>query len=292
MGLRLRFNLILSAVFALGLLISGVVAYDLLQRNAREEVVHTANLMIQSARAFRDYTVNEIRPLLANQLHDTFLPQTVPAYAATQTLGALPDEYRDFVYKEATLNPTNPRDRAADWEADLVQDFKRDPERAVLSGIRSTPRGPSLYIASPIRITNESCLGCHSTPAAAPASMLALYGNANGFGWKLNDVVGAQIVSVPMWVAEQRALRTFYTFMGSLCALFLVLFVVLNIVLTRMVIKPVADLSLAADRVSTGDFGVAEFPEARRDEIGRLAVSFNRMRRSLEQAIKMIESQE
>lgn len=290
MGLRLRFNLILTAVFALGLLVSGLVSYDLLQQNAREEVVHTANLMIQAARAFRSYTVNEIKPLLANQLNTTFLPQTVPAYAATQTLGALPDEYRDFFYKEATLNPTNPRDRAVAWEADLVQEFKREPDRGVLTGIRSTPGGPSLYIASPIKITSEPCLSCHSTPAAAPASMLALYGNDNGFGWKLNDIVGAQIVSVPMSVPQERALRTFYTFMGSLCVLFLVLYVVLNLMLTRTVIKPVADLSVAADRVSTGDFGVAEFPERRRDEIGRLAVSFNRMRRSLEQAIKMIES--
>ena len=160
----------------------------------------------------------------------------------------------------------------------------------MLSGIRSTPGGPSLYIASPIKITSEPCLACHSTPAAAPASMLALYGNDNGFGWKLNDIVGAQIVSVPMSVPQERALRTFYTFMGSLCVLFLVLYVVLNLMLTRTVIKPVADLSVAADRVSTGDFGVAEFPERRRDEIGGLAVSFNRMRRSLEQAIKMIES--
>ncbi len=209
MGLRLRFNLILTVVFALGLLISGVVSYDLLQQNAREEVVHTANLMIQAARAFRTYTVDEIRPLLANQLNTTFLPQTVPAYAATQTLGALPDEYREFLYKEATLNPTNPRDRAVAWEADLVQEFKREPDRGVLSGIRSTPGGPSLYIASPIKITSEPCLTCHSTPAAAPASMLALYGNANGFGWKLNDIVGAQIVSVPMSVPQERALQDF-----------------------------------------------------------------------------------
>lgn len=289
MGLRLRFNLILTAVFALGLVISGVVCHDLLQRNAREEVVHTAELMIEAAQAFRAYTVNEIRPLLDDQLHDTFLPQTVPAYAATQALGDLSAEYREFLYKEATLNPTNPRDRAADWEADLIQQFKRDPERSTLSGVRPTPSGGALYIARPIKITNESCLGCHSTPAAAPASMLAVYGNANGFGWQLNEIVGAQIVSVPTSVAEQRADTTFYTFMLSLCILFLVLYVVLNLMLSRMVIKPVTVMSQAADKVSTGDFTIAEFTETRRDEIGALARSFNRMRRSLEQAMRMIE---
>jgi protein-histidine pros-kinase len=155
--------------------------------------------------------------------------------------------------------------------------------------VRPTPSGGALYIARPIKITNESCLGCHSTPAAAPASMLAVYGNANGFGWQLNEIVGAQIVSVPTSVAEQRADTTFYTFMLSLCILFLVLYVVLNLMLSRMVIKPVTVMSQAADKVSTGDFTIAEFTETRRDEIGALARSFNRMRRSLEQAIRMIE---
>ena len=30
--------------------------------------------------------------------------------------------------------------------------------------------------------------------------MLDLYGIANGFGWKMNEIIGAQIVSVPMTV--------------------------------------------------------------------------------------------
>lgn len=290
MGLRLRFNVILTVVFALGLAISGFVSYTLLQQNAREEVIHTANLMIEAARAFRTYTVDEIRPLLAGQLSNTFLPQTVPAYAATQTLNALPEEYRDFTYKEATLNPTNPRDRAVAWEADLVQAFKQDPSLTMHSGERSTPRGPALYIASPIKITNEGCLTCHSTPSVAPPAMLALYGDDNGFGWQLDEIVGAQIVSVPMSVPQERAFRAFVTFILSLCALFVVLYIVLNLMLTRLIMKPITDMSQAADKVSTGDFSVPEFAATRKDEIGGLAVAFNRMRRSLEQAIRMIES--
>jgi hypothetical protein len=41
-----------------------------------------------------------------------FLPQTVPAYAATETLAQLRKKYPNYDYKEATLNPTNPRDRS------------------------------------------------------------------------------------------------------------------------------------------------------------------------------------
>ena len=119
--------------------------------------------------------------------------------------------------------------------------------------------------------------------------MIELYGTANGFGWQHNEVVGAQIVSVPMTIAQERAQRVFVTFMLSLGAIFLLLYIVLNLVLSRLILRPVTDLAWAADQVSTGNFEIEEFNERRRDEIGHLAAAFNRMRRSLEQAMRMIE---
>ena len=55
-------------------------------------------------------------------------------------------------------------------------------------------------------------------------------------------------------------------------------------------IGPVSRMSAAADKVSTGDFDQPEFPEGGRDEVAVLASSFNRMRRSLEKAMQMIDS--
>lgn len=289
MGLRFRFNLALTAIFAIGIAASAYLSYGLLQDNARDEVVRNAELMIRTARAIRTYTVRQVRPQLKHHLQKVFLPQSVPAYAATETLALLPPEYRNFIYKEATLNPTNPRNRASDWEADLIREFKRDGKLKILSGVRQTPRGKSLYIASPMRITNPACLSCHSLPSKAPSTLLARYGNANGFGWKLNEIIGAQVVSVPMSVAEAKARRAFATFMVSLLSVFVVLYIVLNVMLERMVLKPIVRMSKAAEAISIGDFEVPEFAGGRKDEIGRLATSFNRMRRSLEQALGMID---
>lgn len=291
MGLRFRFNLVLTAVFAVGLLCSGVLIYEQLQTNARHEVLQKARLMIEVAHAIRSYTVDNVRPELEPYLEQTFLPQTVPAFAATDTLGRLPADYREYGYKEAALNPTNPSDRAVDWEADIIQLFRRgDDAPKLIDGVRETPTGPSLFIASPLRITDEACLACHSTPAAAPASMIALYGESNGFGWKLNEVIGAQIVSVPMSVAIDNANRAFVTAMAALVVVYAVLFLVLNTMLGRMIVGPITRMAKAADQVSTGNFAIPEFDEIRRGEIGRLGASFNRMRRSLEQAMKMIDS--
>jgi protein-histidine pros-kinase len=290
MGLRLKFNLVLLLVFLVGLGIAGWVSRDLLVRHAREEVARNAGLMMETALAIRGYTISQVRPHLELQLMRAFLPQSVPAFAATETLTELRKKYPDYFYKEATLNPTNPRNRAADWEADLVQEFRNRTGLKELSGERDTPTGRALYIARPIQITNPACLGCHTTPEAAPATMVKLYGPANGFGWKLNEVVGAQVVSVPMSLPLEKAQQAFYTFMGSLVAVFTLVFVALNVMLSWMIVRPIAQMSHAADQVSTGNFEIPEFPERGRDEIALLGRAFNRMRRSLQKAMQMIES--
>ena len=289
MGLRLKFNLVLLCVFLVGLAVAGWISRDLLIRNARDEVTRNASLMLEAALAVRRYTINQVGPHLQAQLVHEFLPQSVPAFAAAETMGDLRKKYPDYFYKEATLNPTNPRNRAADWEGDIVQEFRNRPDLKEIGGERDTPTGRALYIARPIQITNPACLSCHSTPDAAPPTLIKLYGSANGFGWKLNDVVGAQVVSVPMALPLQNAQRAFYTFMGSLIAIFALVFIALNLMLNWMIVQPVAQLSHAADQVSTGNFEIPEFPERGTDEIALLSRAFNRMRRSLQKAMQMIE---
>lgn len=289
MGLRLKFNLVLVIVFLAGFAATGLVSRQLLQDNAREEVLRNARLLMDTALSVRAYTVEQVKPHLDRQLQDVFLPQSVPAYAATETLGHLQKKYRDYGYKEATLNPTNPRDRATDWEADIVQQFRQNAESTELVSERTGGTGRLLYIAKPIQITNAACLQCHSVPAAAPASMLRIYGEANGFGWKHNEIVGAQVVTVPMDIPVLKADRTFKTFMAALATVFAVVFVTLNLMLSWLIVRPIRRMSLAADKVSTGDFDVPEFSDAGRDEVAVLGSSFNRMRRSLEKAMQMIE---
>jgi protein-histidine pros-kinase len=289
MRLRTKFNLVFLVVFAGSLVVTGYLSYSMLQKNARDEVIQNAGIMMEAALSVRGYTVKQVTPLLEMQLRRAFLPQSVPAYAATEIFNELRSNYTEYTYKEATLNPTNPRDRATDWEADIVQDFRNTPDKKQMLGERMTPTGKALYLARPIQITNKECLVCHSTVDAAPETMIKLYGTANGFGWKHNEIVGAQIVSIPMSVPMQKAQQAFYTFMGSLFGIFVFIFIVLNIMLRYVIVRPLAKMSRIADEISTGNMHIPEFEVAGNDEIAVLARSFNRLRRSLEKAMKMIE---
>jgi methyl-accepting chemotaxis protein len=291
MGLRLKFNLVLVVVFLAGFAAAGFVSRELLQENARDEVIRDARLMMEAAGSVRTYTVDQIRPHLIKQLDEVFLPQTVPAFAATETINTLRKKYTEYSYKEATLNPTNPRDRTLDWEADLVNRFRDHADLKEIVNERQSSNGRSLFIAKPIQITNPACLQCHNTAADAPPTMIKIYGDSNGFGWKHNEIVGAQLVSVPMEVPLLKAERAFTTFMASLAAVFVAVFLVLNIMLSWLIVRPIRKMSESADKISTGDFGEPEFKEKGGDEVAVLGSSFNRMRRSLEKAMQMIGEQ-
>jgi len=291
MKLLAKFNLILGLVLGAGLAVSAAVSHQFLQNGAREEVLRQARLMIQAMQSARDYTSKQIKPLLVTQAEhqETFLPQTVPAFAATENFNQLRGSYPEYAYKEAVLNPTNPRDRAVDWEADVINAFRGHNGQKELVGERDTPTGRSLYLARPIQ-AKQPCLECHSVPAEAPPAMLRRYGSNNGFGWQPNEIVGAQIVSVPMALPVQMANQAFQTMVISLAAVFLASLILLDLLLLFTVVRPLRRLSTMADQISVGQVDMPELPAGGKDEIAVLAGSFNRMRRSLDRAMKMLGS--
>ena len=289
MSLLVKFNLILVLVFAIALIPAGYISYDLLHRNARAQVVENARIMMQTALATRTYTVKQIRPLLAPRLEEEFLPQTVPAYSATEVFNYIRENHPEYTYKEATLNPTNPRDRTLAWEADIVNAFRADDELKEIVGERDTPLGPSLYLSHPIRITDAACLTCHTTPEMSPASVVRAYGTSGGYGWKMNEIIGAQIVAVPMSVPITMAGNAFKTLVASLVGVFALMLLALNGLLWVVVIRPMRQLAYMADQVSVGNFDTPEVQVQGRDEVAMLSSSFNRMKISLAKALKMLE---
>lgn len=291
MSLRLKFNLVMVASFMAGLMLAAVFVNALSRKIARESVMSEAAIMMATANATLHYTEDQVAPLLARQLKVQFLPQAIPFYSAQQSFNRLSLEKPDYTLRQPALNPTNPNDRPAAWENDIIRTFQADPSLQTLTTERGTDTGGVISFSQPVRATSESCLSCHSTPQAAPPSMIDVYGSTNGFGWKVGDTVGAQVVSVPVQVPLARARQSLYSTMAALAAVFGVMLVVLNLLLHRLIIGPVRRISLTADEVSLGNLLVPEFAPSSKDEIGSLALSFNRMRRSLVAAFSLLEDQ-
>jgi protein-histidine pros-kinase len=292
MKLLLKLNLILLLTFGAGIGVAGYISQRFLQDSAQEQVLQQARLMMEAAGAMRTYTSQQIRPLLQDPrraVPRTFPPQSVPAYGATEVFTYLRGKYPAYTYKEAALNPTNLRNRAADWETDVIEAFRNHPEQKEVTGVRDTPQGQSLFLANPLKVA-QPCLACHSTPETAPAAMIKVYGKSNGFHWKLGETIAAQIVSVPTAVPTALADRAFKTLMISLAGVALATLLLLDLFIAWIVVRPVTQLSAIADEISKGVLTVPELEVRGGDEIALLARSFNRMYLSLLKAIHMLET--
>ncbi|MGA7539774.1 MAG: DUF3365 domain-containing protein [Steroidobacteraceae bacterium] len=287
MNLLIRLNVVFIIAFTLAGWIAHEVFASLQRSDARREVLATAGLMLDSALASRAYTATEIDPLLVGHMQDSFPPQSIPFYAATQTFAALRKLHPAFTYKEAALNPTNPRDRATDWEADIIDQFRNHPNTQQIQGERATPMGRSLYLARPIRSAPE-CLSCHGLASAAPATLIARYGKDNGFGWGATEVIGAQIVSVPFADAAMAAHNIFSGVMAVTAAALAALLIIVNATVYWTVVRPLRAMTRHANEASLGQGSGMTFESGRGDEIGALGEAFERLRKSLDKALKMI----
>lgn len=285
-----KFTLLLLLVFLGGIIASSIALSSVLNQNAQVQLTTKALMLMETMNSVRNYTSNQVKPELADRLSTEFLPETIPAYSAREvfeTFRANP-VYADFFYKEATLNPTNLRDKADGFEAQLVNSFREQNTSQEVNGFRSTPAGDLYYIARPIKITNPSCLECHSTPAVAPASMIERYGTSNGFGWQQDEIVGAQVISVPAEKVLKSARQSLFLILGIFVMAFSVAIVLVNLWLKRYVVRPLNRMALAAEAASMGDPG-AEFTVNSKDEVGKLAEAFNRMQLSLQMAMQRLD---
>ncbi len=289
MGLRLKFNLVLLVGLLVGLGLAGLLSYRLIFEAARAHVLSEASLMTAQADAISSYTAEEVAPLVASQFARRFLPQSVPAWAAQTNFRTVQKQLPDYSFRAVVLNPTNPADLPNEWQRGIISTFAAEKGLKQVVTERDTPAGPILSMSRPIVITEQACLVCHSTPDAAPASMIDLYGPQNGFNWKLNEVLGARIVSVPMAVPLARAWETFTGVVVWLLAVFVVMMVLLNLMLQFVIIRPVKRIAASANEVSLGNMEAPEIVVRGRDEISSVGESFNRMRRSLANALRMLE---
>jgi HAMP domain-containing protein len=287
-----RFTILLAIIFAIGTIAGGILLTNIAQNETTKNIVMRAEMFIQSMNAFRDYNSQSVEPILERQLYTspTFIRESIPPFAANAVFDIFRKhpEYRDFLYKEATLNPTNPLDLADEFERRLVNQFRTQTSLSKLSGYRQIDGKKLFYISRPLAVKNKSCLLCHGTVAAAPKSLVASYGTTNGYGWKLNEIVAAQTVYVPAGELVSQSRSWFALIMGIFVAIFAVATSSINVLLQRTVISPLKQLTEIAQKFfGTEAMTVAQaetfstpslLKVARRiDEAGQLARAFQHM---------------
>lgn len=288
-----KFNLLLIIVFIVGSSLSGFALETVLTQNAETAIVEESTALIEMVDASRRYALEHTMPLLKPKL-DTelqFVSEVIPSFAARSIFEQFRknDNYQEFAYKDAMLSPTNLKHKADSFETQLIENFKRQPDLKQVTGFLPGFEKKLFYISRPLVITNQSCLQCHSTPEQAPKSQIRDYGRENGFGWKLNEVLGVKILYVPAEKIFANGQRIFTLVMGIVLGVFILVLVIINVLLKTTVIQRIKNIARTAQKVSLGDME-ANFKENSNDEIGALATAFDRMRTSFGLAMKFLNN--
>ena len=287
-----KFTLLLSLVFISAIIISGAVLSHTTQQQAEDDVAYRGQILMEVMSSLRNYTDAEVNPLLEPRIEKSneLILQAIPSYSVIKVFENLRKNprYQNYLYKDALLNPTNyVRDKADAFEAKIIESFRQKSDLKKDSGFTTRKGDKVFYYAQPVIIREQSCLRCHSTPAAAPKQQLAIYGSEHGFGWTLNKVLGTQIIYVPSEQVFAIAHRNLALFMGIFIGIFALVILLINFLLKRSVIGPIRPMARLAQKISNDQLSSEQNEESeiksleklakRPDELGQLARLFQQM---------------
>lgn len=290
-----QFTLLLSLIFISGIALGGLALSKALEQKAQLEMSYRGQTVMHMVNSVSSYTTNDIAPLIA-QIADpqtNFIPETIPSLAARRVFDRLKEnwKYKDFVYKDATLNPTNLADQADRFEAKLIERFEGDRTLKTLSGFRNLSGERLFYSAQPLAVTSSKCLKCHSIPQVALKSHVERYGTENGYGWKLNQIIGTQIIYIPASEVFTNARKALFVFINIFIGIFALVIVSINYLLKWRVIQPLKPMAQLAQIISVDPVSATEVKALertgltkitqRQDELGQLGRVFQKMVREV-----------
>ena len=267
-----KFSLLLALIWLFGGSITIFTLSKHLNNQAEQTVRERAEIVLTAMQAARDYTQNNIQPLVKaySVADNSFTQEIIPNFAARSIFSNFTQQdpgLIDYLYKEAAVNPMNTADLADSFERALypqLEPLTNTPPETV-SGYRTLDDQKFFYLARPLVVKDKSCLACHGNPQDAPAPLVNLYGDRNGFGWNLNEIVATQMVYVPADTIFARGRQNLWTVTKTFLGIFGALFFTINLLLWRTVIRPLKILTGTAKQISAYSIEGSQ-PTIRKDE--------------------------
>ncbi|MFZ5765483.1 MAG: Tll0287-like domain-containing protein [Thermodesulfobacteriota bacterium] len=281
MGIRARVILMLGICSLLVTLVIGLASYLLTERMALVEAKNKGRLLLNSLAAHRSYFMAKQRPLVDALVEENrFYPELMSGFFVARGIWDIfARDNRGYHYKQATLDPRYPPNKADPDEVKMIEAFRRDSALLQLQGLVEKEGKRFYYLARPIRIDEQNCLQCHGDPADAPRDQIEIYGTERGYGWQLNETVSASVIYVSMEEELTQAQRMAgVVFLVGMACFFLVLLVVVFF-LDRHVIQPVEYLGRRVEEISQGKNMQESFRPDSDDEIAVLARAIDHLRR-------------
>lgn len=285
----LKWKLVVPAA-AMGVVIALALAYlvqltqrDLVIEQARKTAFSVANQIVADREVYTEGVVGKLQRD-GNPATTANLAQ----YASVKGAIPLPASFVHATSKLVNARGFHTADLLSLWNLDPTKGPRNSQERKALQELVRDPEGVRGWIAdegtASVRYVQvmadiasvQSCVDCHN---AHPASTKR--------DFRVNDVMGGLVVSVPLKDAFDRSVRMSGLWTGALLLLILLLIGVIMLIQWRYVSRPLIQLKTAAEQISLGQVDTAIAIESK-DEVGQLAAAFDRMRRGTKKAMERL----
>ncbi len=278
-----RFNMSLLLLYVLSIAVSAPAIYYFTRTEVFAQANSELRLLGDLVKSVKGYIGKDMRPWFIEnkQFHSAGFSGIVAVSLIAKHFKGLQDRY---AIRNVSDNPLNPANSPEPFERDLLEEFRADRGLTNLQTEGELGGQPMLVASAPI-VSQPGCLQCHGDPEKVHTEITAQYGQTSGYHYKDKDIVGIELVGVPIEDVNALAMQRSLVAVGLLTALFALIFVTINILVRRNLISPILEITSAAHAVVKGDLD-RSLDIQRNDEIGDLARSVELLRRSFSQVMK------
>jgi HAMP domain-containing protein len=282
-----KFNLSLITIYLGSVLLTAPSVYYLTKKEVYDRAQQELTLMVDIVKSIQDFVATDLRPhFLKEKIF--YSPSFSGIVATTRIAKYLKQKQPQYYIKNASDNPLNKENLVQGMEQGLLEEFRGDRDLQSLSRVGLID-GRSYLVTSAPKISKKGCLRCHGDPNTAPTDVTTSYGKQSGYGYRTDEVVGISLVGVPLVDIQGLTLERSMFVIGAITVIFTLLFLIVNLLVRRLILVPVLEISEVAKAVSKGDIHREINSNKRNDEIAELANSFELMRRSLLTAMKRMK---
>jgi methyl-accepting chemotaxis protein len=278
-----RFNISLALLYFLSIVVSAPAIYYFTHTEVFSQANSELRLLGDLVKSIKGYIGKDMRPWFVQnkQFHSAGFSGIVAVSRVAENLKEIQGRY---AIRNVSDNPLNPANSPEPLEQQLLREFRDDRSVQYLE-TQGELGGQLMLINSAPIVSQPGCLQCHGEPAKVHPEITGQYGRTSGYNYKDGDVVGLELVGVPIADVNALAMERSLVAVGLLTLMFGLIFVTINLLVRRNLISPILEITDAAQAVAKGDLD-RTLDIQRNDEIGDLARSVELLRRSFAQVMK------
>ena len=189
---NLRFKFITGLVvfiLALGVCIS-LIMYFHINSIMESEISQRSRMLLAQSDAVQDYVKTELRPEMFAVLPEGrfILKAMSSSYISREVMVRLNlKDASQYHYRRVAKNARNPSSAPDPFESDLIHFFTRNPHAGVWENTTRVGGKEYRLVARPV-VFKKSCMNCHGEPDDAPVELINIYGDENGFHYRVDEV--------------------------------------------------------------------------------------------------------